>query len=57
MDSYISGKEIIGEDTLGGLKTAYVMGKPQADLPESLEVTALDLQKLFVKLTNTKEIK
>lgn len=57
VDSYISGKEIIGEDTLGGLKTAYVMGKPRADMPESLEVTALDLQKLFVKLTNTKEVK
>lgn len=55
VDNYISGKEIIGEDTLGGLKTAYVMGKPQADMPESLEVTALDLQKLFVKLTNAKE--
>lgn len=54
VDNYIFGKEIIGADTLGGLKTAYVMGKPQADLPDSLEVTAIDLQKLFVKLTNTK---
>lgn len=57
VDEYISDKEIIGEDTLGGLKTAYVMGRPKADMPDSLEVTTLDLQKLFVKLTNTKEAK
>ncbi len=55
VDAYISGKEIIGADTLGGLKTAYVMGRPDSNIPENLEITPLDLQKLFVKLTNTKE--
>ncbi len=55
IDNYISDKEIIGADTLGGLKTAYIMGKPDSDIPDTLELTALDLQKLFVKLTNTKE--
>lgn len=55
VDAYISGKETIGVDALGGLKTAYIMGKPDRDIPANLEITALDLQKLFVKLTNTKE--
>ncbi len=57
VDNYISDKEIIGEDTFGGLKTAYVMGRPDADISENLEVTSIDLQKLFVKLTNTREVK
>lgn len=57
VNNYISDKEIIGEDTFGGLKTAYVMGKPDTDISENLEVTSMDLQKLFVKLTNTKEVK
>lgn len=57
VDDYISNKEIIGEDTFGGLKTAYVMGKPDANISENLEITSIDLQKLFVKLTNSKEVK
>lgn len=52
VDAYIAGRELIGEDALGGLKTAYVLGKPEADLPASLEVSKLDLQKLFIQLTN-----
>lgn len=55
VDAYIYGKEIIGADALGGLKTAYIMGRPDSDISENLEITPLDLQKLFVKLTNTKE--
>lgn len=55
VDAYAIGKEVIGADTLGGLKTAYLLGVPDAQLPESLEVSSLDLQKLFVKLTNAKE--
>lgn len=52
VDSYVTGKELIGADALGGLKTAYVMGTPDSDLPASLEISRLDLQKLFVQLTN-----
>ena len=55
VDAYIAGKETIGVDALGGLKTAYVMGRPDSDISENLEITTLDLQKLFVKLTNSKE--
>ena len=55
VDAYIAGIETIGVDALGGLKTAYVMGRPDSDISENLEITTLDLQKLFVKLTNSKE--
>lgn len=51
VDEYIKDKNVIGTDSLGGLKTAYIMGNAE-ELPDGLEVTRLDLQKLFVKLTN-----
>lgn len=55
VNAYIADKEVIGEDNLGGLKTAYIFGTPDKNIPDSVEITKLDLQKLFVKLTNAKE--
>lgn len=57
IDHYIQGKNVIGTDMLGGLKTAYIMDKPDIaatdrNISEGLEFTKLDLQKLFIKLTN-----
>lgn len=52
IDEYIKGKNVIGTDSLGGLKTAYIIGKAETEVPNGLEITRLDLQKLFVKLTN-----
>ena len=53
VDEYVTGKEILGEDTLGGLKTAYLMGQPGKEaLPEYLQIGKMDLQKLFIRLTN-----
>jgi ABC-2 type transport system ATP-binding protein len=52
VDSFIKDKQIIGTDTLGGLKTAYILGKAEENVPEGLEITRLDLQKLFIQLTN-----
>lgn len=53
INDYIAGKEVIGVDHLGGLKTAYILGKVDKNmLPAELEVTKLDLQKLFIVLTN-----
>ncbi|MBQ7046864.1 MAG: ABC transporter ATP-binding protein [Oscillospiraceae bacterium] len=53
VDAYIKDKEVISVDTFGGLKTACISGKLDKNgLPEGLELTALDLQKLFVQLTN-----
>lgn len=54
VDAFIEGKKVIGIDSLGGLKTAYIM-EPlvSGDIPAELEVTKLDLQKLFIQLTNS----
>ena len=53
VESFIEGRKVIGWDTLGGLKTAYMWGKiDKSSVPENLEVSKLDLQKLFIKLTN-----
>lgn len=51
VDSYSSDKEVVGIDTLGGIKCAYIIGTQNA-VPDELEVSALDLQKLFIQLTN-----
>lgn len=54
VDAFIEGKEVIGVDSLGGLKTAHIMGVPdRREIPADLEVTKLDLQKLFIQLTNS----
>ena len=54
VDSYVNGKEVIGIDAIGGLKTAYILGNVnKSEVPEGLEITAMDLQKLFVQLTNS----
>ncbi len=53
IDSYITDKNVIGADTLGGLKSAYILGElDKAGLPEGVEVSKMDLQKLFIQLTN-----
>lgn len=53
VDEYCAGKEVIGETTLGNLKTAYILGSCDAkNLPPYLELSKLDLQKLFIQLTN-----
>ena len=53
IDNYIKGKNVIGTDSLGGLKTVYILGNAD-DVPSDIEITKLDLQKLFIKLTNDK---
>ncbi len=57
VDSYIKDKQIIGVDTLGGLKTAYILGSAEKEVPEGLEFSKLDLQKLFIQITNESEVK
>lgn len=54
VDAFAKGKEVIGEEALGGLKTVYIKGsRLEADIPPSLEVQPLSLQALFIKLTNS----
>lgn len=53
VDEFCKGKQILGQDVLGGLKTAYIKGQVRRDeIPENLELSKPDLQKLFIQLTN-----
>jgi ABC-2 type transport system ATP-binding protein len=53
VDRFSNGKNVIGSDSIGGMKTAYILDDlNQSELDEGLEITKMDLQKLFVKLTN-----
>ncbi len=45
-------RNVLDQEALGGLKIAYVLGE-RSPLPEGsgLQITAMNLQKLFVKMT------
>lgn len=53
VDEFIVGKNVIGTDTLGGLKVAYILGEKDQNVPAGVEISKLDLQKLFIQLTNS----
>ena len=52
VDGYIADKNVIGSDAIGGLKSAYILGNIPREIPEGIEISKLDLQKLFIQLTN-----
>lgn len=54
VESFIAGKDVMGVDSIGGLKTAYVKGNRANDnVPPELEAEPLSLQALFIQLTNS----
>nr|WP_296265411.1 ABC transporter ATP-binding protein [uncultured Merdimonas sp.] len=56
IDAYIAGladpQDLIGTDSIGGLKTAYLLGSPAPVKTDGLELSPIDLQKLFIQLTS-----
>ena len=56
VDRYCDGRNVIGYDELGNLKVAYVLGE-KAALPQgsNLQIAAMNLQKLFFKITEKGE--
>lgn len=52
VDAFSHGQTVLGEDSIGGLKTAYVLGTQPDAVPETLVLSTLDLQRLFIQLTN-----
>jgi ABC-2 type transport system ATP-binding protein len=54
VDAYCAGRDVLSTHALGGLKTASVLGGA-GDVPTGLEITPLDLQQLFVRLTDAQE--
>ncbi len=53
VDEFLKGKQVLSEQSIGGLKSAVVYGTPERDLPTTLEIGRMDLQKLFVAMTET----
>jgi len=54
VNEFAKGKNIIGSDTLGNYKSIYMLGNiDKNNIPSGLEVSKLDLQKLFIQLTNS----
>lgn len=55
VETYIQGKQVLGVDALGGLRTAYVLGTAEktSEAAKDLEFGPMDLQKLFIQLTNS----
>lgn len=52
VEEYLKGKNVLGVDVLGGLESGYVLGEPdRSSLPQGLELSGLDLQKLFILMT------
>ena len=52
VEAYCKGKNVIDCDEMGNLKVAYILGE-KTPLPQesSLQISAMNMQKLFVKLT------
>lgn len=55
VETYMQGRKVLGIDSLGGLRTAYVLGTPDksGEAAKDLEFAPMDLQKLFIQLTNS----
>lgn len=56
VNRYAEGRTVIGSESLGGMKKAYIWGKPEQDgVPDGLELSSVDLQRLFIQLTNARQ--
>ena len=54
--AYCEGLEVLGIDEIGGVAVAYLLGAPDAArLTDRLDAAPVNLQKLFVKLTEKGE--
>jgi ABC-2 type transport system ATP-binding protein len=53
VDEYIQGKNVLGADVLGGIKSAYLLDTiSQEGAPQGIEISRMRLQSLFIHLTN-----
>lgn len=53
VDAFVTGRQVLGSDVLGGIKSAYLLGELDAALvPPDIEVSRMKLQNLFIHLTN-----
>ncbi len=53
VDAFIADRHVLGSDTLGGIKSAYLLGElDTSEVPDGVEVSRMKLQNLFIHLTN-----
>ena len=53
VDAFVAGHRVLGSDMLGGIKSAYLLGMPDAlAAPAGVEISRMKLQSLFIHLTN-----
>jgi ABC-2 type transport system ATP-binding protein len=52
VDAFVAGQRILGSDSLGGIKSAYVLGLQTTAMPVGIEISPMKLQSLFIHLTN-----
>jgi ABC-2 type transport system ATP-binding protein len=53
VDTLTAGRQVLGSDILGGIKSAYLLGALDASaIPPGVEVSRMKLQTLFIHLTN-----
>jgi len=58
VDRFLSGREVLSQKKLGGLKTACVRGAAdRSGLPAGLEISAVTLQDYFISMMNEGESK
>lgn len=56
VDSLCVDKNVIGNESIGALKVAYILGHDNiSEIPDGLEISPLNLQKLFIVLTGGEE--
>jgi ABC-2 type transport system ATP-binding protein len=56
VDQYTKGLNVVGRDNMGNIRANYVYGDlDDRPLPETLQLSNFDLQKLFIFLTNQYE--
>lgn len=55
VDEFAKNYEVISSEEFGIIKTTYVIGTIPEEVPNEVEISPLNLQKLFIKLTNQKE--
>lgn len=57
VEDFITGKDILGIDSLGGFRTAYLIDDIDPNtIPKGIEMGKMDLQKLFIHMTNDREV-
>lgn len=51
VDAFAAGRNVIGAEQIAGFASAYILDAQPGEVPEGLEISPMNLQKLFIQLT------